>query len=210
MKLVEQYDALGWNPQIRDYCKEVKANFWSKNDKDGLDKVKAFIEKDPHLDTLERHLGKTQKELFAKVLQTRDDEDLIETNLANLRTVQQKMLEKLANDVRPFLSMGNRHLRNGNLNIRGSLRWLNDNPNSFYIKQNDVKNWDSLFDVLKDRSDIISERIYELLHPASQQRILNWNRDGNIESLKGHIVRGLNTIIDRKDFLSLTLSLKMI
>ena len=197
--LLARYAPLKWNPQIKGYVEEVDANFWDKSD-EGLAKVKAFIVKDPHLDTLERHLGKTEKELFAKVLQTRDDETQIEANLHNLRIIQEKMLEKLANEVRPFQGMRNKHLRDGNINVRGSLRWLNDNPDSFYIKPDDIRNWESLFNVLKDHPDVISKRVYDFLDQRTQRRILNWTHDRDTESLKRFVVRDLNTIIDRKDF----------
>ncbi len=200
VELMGQHDALKWNPQIRNYCGEVEANFWSKNDKDGLDKVKAFIEKDPYLDILERHLGKTEKELFAKVLETRDDEALIETNLHNLRKLQEKMLEKLANDVSLFQRMKNEYLKDGKLNVRGSLRWLNDNPDSFHINQDDIRNWDSLFNILKSHSDVISKRIYDFLDYRSQRRVSDWTNDRDIEALKRFVIRDINMIISKKDF----------
>ncbi|MDM8548714.1 hypothetical protein QUF72_01500 [Desulfobacterales bacterium HSG2] len=187
----------GW--KIREYIQSVESNFWFKEDKN-LIKVKAFIEKDPYLDTLEQHLGKTEKELFAKVLQTRDDETLIETNLSNLRKLQEKMLEKLANDVPPFQRMKNEYLRDGNINVRGSLRWLNDNPDSFYISQDAIRDWDTLFDVLKGHSNIISKRIYDFLDYRSQRRVSDWTNDRDTEALKRFVVRDLNAIINRKDF----------
>ncbi|GEM_PF-3939058 len=198
--LLAKYDPLKWNPQIADYVREAEANFWSKNEKDGLAKVKAFIEKDPYLDILEQHLGKTQKELFAKVLQTQDDEAQIGDNLHRLRTIQEKMLEKLANDVPSFKDMKNKHLKDGELNVRGSLKWLNDKPDSFYIKKEDVRNWNGFFDVLKSQSDIISKRIYDFLDPRSQKRVSNWTNDRDIEALKGFILKDINAVIDRKDF----------
>ncbi|OQY60303.1 MAG: hypothetical protein B6245_02150 [Desulfobacteraceae bacterium 4572_88] len=198
--LLGQYDALKWNPQIGDYCKQVKANFWSKNDKDGLDKLKAFIEKDPYLDILEQHLGKAEKELFAKVLKARDDETQIETNLHKLRIIQEKILKKLANDVHLFQNMRNQHLRDGNLNVRGCLRWLNDNPDSFYVSQDDVRDWDALFGVLKFHSDAISKRIYDFLDYRSQKRVSDWINNQDIKALKRFIIRDLNAIIKRKDF----------
>ncbi|QTA84192.1 hypothetical protein [Desulfonema magnum] len=197
--LLAKYEALKWNPQIGNYVREVENNFWNKID-EGLVNVKAFIEKDPYLDILEKYLGKTEKERFANVLQTQDDETQIEVNLHNLRKIQEKMLEKLANDVSSFQGMRNRYLQGGKINVRGSLRWLNDNPDSFHIRPEDIRDWDKLFDVLKDCSDDISKRIYEFLHYRSRKRVSNWSNDQDIEGLKVFVLKDINAIINRKDF----------
>ncbi|MDM8521960.1 hypothetical protein QUF80_01175 [Desulfococcaceae bacterium HSG8] len=199
--LLAKYDVLKWNPQIGNYVKEAEPNFWNKND-EGLARVKAFIEKDPYLDTLEKYLGETEKERFARVFQTQDDEARIGENLHSLRIIQEKMIEKLANDVRAFHGMGNKHLKDGKMNVRGALRWLNDNPDSFYIRQEDVRDWDALFGVLKNQSDIISKRIYDFLHYRSQKRVSDWINDQDIKELKGFVLKNINALIDRKDFFS--------
>ncbi|MCC7430061.1 hypothetical protein IT568_04370, partial [bacterium] len=78
-----------------------------------------------YLEVLEKWLGATESSDFTKILLTKNKTDKLKSNLKDLRELQEKLLKKLASEVFPGLR--NKCL-GAKLNVRGALKWLNENP----------------------------------------------------------------------------------
>ncbi|MCC7431560.1 hypothetical protein IT568_12000, partial [bacterium] len=116
--------------------------------------------------------------------------------------LQEKLLKKLASEVFPGLR--NKCL-GAKLNVRGALKWLNENPATLKLKKNDVRNWEQLFEILKKHSGIEESHLFMSLDTEVQEKLRNLPYCVESNTFKFKIIDNLNRLIQKKDFFVLSL-----